>query len=69
MSAIRPEIAFLSTNQIAGNTIDFKMNIIMVEIMFSWGGGGLSEIKCIIFKENNYNPSYNPHLFGGNKKS
>ena len=29
----------------------------MAEIVFSWGGGGvLSEIKCIIFNENNDNP-------------
>jgi hypothetical protein len=29
----------------------------MAEIMFSWGGGGgKSEIKCIIFIENNDNP-------------
>ena len=29
----------------------------MAEIVFSWGGGGgVSEIKCIIFKENNDHP-------------
>ena len=31
----------------------------MAEILFLWrrgGGGGVSEIKCIIFKENNDNP-------------
>ena len=30
----------------------------MAEIVFSLGGGGggISEIKCIVFKENNYNP-------------
>ena len=34
----------------------------MAEIVFSWGGGGGgSEIKCIIFKENNDNPFDNPH--------
>ena len=33
----------------------------MAEIVFSRGGGGLSEIKCIIFKENNDNPYDNPH--------
>ena len=27
----------------------------MAEIVFSWGGGGISEIKCIIFIENNDN--------------
>ena len=25
------------------------------------GGGGVSEIKCIIFRENNDNPYDNPH--------
>ena len=33
----------------------------MAEIVFSWRGGGVSEIKCIIFKENNDNPYDNPH--------
>jgi hypothetical protein len=32
MSAIRAEIALLWTNQFAGNTIDFKMNIIKLKI-------------------------------------
>ena len=41
----------------------------MAEIMFFWrgGGGGVSEIKCIIFKENNDNPYDNPHIFLGNR--
>ena len=38
----------------------------MAEIVFSWGGGGggVSEIKCIIFKENNDNPyeNYNNYI-------
>ena len=34
-SAIRAEIALLWTNQIAGNTIDFKMNIINIYIEFT----------------------------------
>jgi hypothetical protein len=34
----------------------------MAEIVFSWwGGGGVSEIECIMFKENNDNPYDNPH--------
>ena len=32
--AIRAEIALLGANQIAGNTIDFKMNIINICIVF-----------------------------------
>ena len=41
----------------------------MAEIVFFWrGGGGVSEIKCIIFKENNDNPYDNPHdIFVGNR--
>ena len=41
----------------------------MAEIVWG-GGGGVSEIKCIIFKENNDNPYDNPHdsFLGGNKK-
>jgi hypothetical protein len=40
----------------------------MAEIVFSWGGGGGggwgSEIKCIIFMENNYYPyeNYNNYI-------
>jgi hypothetical protein len=35
----------------------------MAEIVFSWRRGwGVSEIKCIVFKENSYNPYDNPHV-------
>ena len=36
-----------------------RQNIIWLKSCFS--GGGVSEIKCIIFKENNDNPYDNPH--------
>ena len=39
----------------------------MAEIVFSWG---VSEIKCIIFKENNDNPQWRKFTFsGGGAKS
>jgi hypothetical protein len=47
-SAIRAEIALLLTNQIAGNTIDFKMNIIKSDIFrrFFISKNILKKISC-----------------------
>jgi hypothetical protein len=48
-SAIRAEIALLWTNQIAGNTIDFKMNIINNGNWIEWSAI-CNEIKRVITK-------------------